>query len=318
MRKFLTAVILLGILAVSVGCAAAPTQRAAPPAAPAATMAPAAASADQATSTSNGKAASNESTAGGENLAVSGGPNDAERMIVRNVDMSLIVTDAETTIQAITKMVSAANGYIADSNAWRDGDRLRAQLTVRIPASALDGTLASLRGLAVRVERENVTGQDVTEEYTDLNAQLTNLEATEKELRELLTEVRQRTQKAEEVLAVYRELTTIRGQIEQIKGRMQYLSSVTSMATLKIDLVPDALAQLVVEPGWRPMETLKNASRASVNMLKSVVDGGIWLVIYVVPLLIVIAIPFVVLFFAVRWLVRRSRRAVPPKSLAAQ
>jgi hypothetical protein len=312
-KKFVAAVVLLSILAALVGCAPRAIEQAAMPAAPQAAPA-----ADQASTASSAKPASGESAAAnGGKVAVSTGPNDAERMIVRNVDMSLIVTDAEPAMQAVVKLVTASNGYVSDSSVWRDGEQLRARLTARVPASALDGTLASLRGLAVRVEHENVTGQDVTEEYTDLNAQLTNLEATEKELRELLTEVRQRTQKAEEVLQVYRELTTIRGQIEQIKGRMQYLSSVTSMATLKIELVPDVLAMPVVEPGWRPLETLKNASRASVNMLKGAADALIWLAVYVLPLLIIIAIPFVIIILVIRWLVRRSRRAAPPKGIAA-
>ena len=139
-------------------------------------------------------------------------------------------------------------------------------------------------------------------------AQLTNLEATEVELRELLAEVRQKTQKAEDVLAVYRELTTIRGEIERVKGRMQYLSTMTALATSNVDLIPDVLAKPVVEPGWRPLETLKNAGRALVNTLKGLVDVLIWFVIVVVPVLILIAIPIVLVVLLIRWLRAAGRR----------
>ena len=193
---------------------------------------------------------------------------DAERMIIRTADLSVVVTDAAQAQQSVTDTVNALGGYIADSSAWREGEQLRARMTVRVPAEKLDALLAAIKGSAVRVQQENVKGQDVTEEFTDLSAQLTNLEATEKELRELLAEVRQKTQKAEDVLAVYRELTTIRGEIEQLKGRMQYLSTMTAMATANVELIPDVLAKPVVEPGWRPLETLKNAGRALVNTLK--------------------------------------------------
>jgi hypothetical protein len=233
---------------------------------------------------------------------------DAERMIIRTADLSVVVTDAAQAQQSVTDTVNALGGYIADSSAWREGEQLRARMTVRVPAEKLDALLAAIKGTAVRVQQENVKGQDVTEEFTDLSAQLTNLEATEKELRELLTEVREKTQKAEDVLAVYRELTTIRGEIERVKGRMQYLSTMTAMATANVELIPDVLAKPVVEPGWRPLETLKNAGRALVNTLKGLVDVLIWLVIVVLPVLILIAIPIVLIVLAIRWLRRKSRR----------
>jgi len=93
-----------------------------------------------------------------------------------------------------------------------------------------------------------------------------------------------------------------------VKGRMQYLSTLTALATLNIELIPDVLARPVVEPGWRPLETLKNASRALVNALKGLANALIWLVIYVLPLLILIAIPIVLLILAIRWLIRRRKR----------
>ena len=211
-------------------------------------------------------------------------------------------------MQSITALVTAAGGYIADSKAWREQDQVRGQISARVPAEKLDGTLGAIKKLATRVERENIGGKDVTEEYSDLDAQLVNLEATEVELRELLTEVRQKTQKAEDVLKVYQELTKVRGEIERVKGRMQYLGNLAALATVTIELIPDVLAKPVVEPGWRPLETLKNAGRSLVNALKGLVDLAIWLIVYLLPLLIVIAIPVVLLILLVRWLTRRRRR----------
>jgi hypothetical protein len=235
--------------------------------------------------------------------------SDADRMIARTADVSMIVADTEPAMQAITALVAASGGYIADSKAWREQDQVRGRISARIPAEELDGTLGAIKKLATRVERENIGGKDVTEEYSDLGAQLVNLEATEIELRELLTEVRQKTQKAEDVLKVYQELTKVRGEIERVKGRMQYLGNLAALATVTIELIPDILAKPVVEPGWRPLETLKNAGRSLVNALKGLVDIAIWLIVYLLPLLLVIAIPVVLLILLVRWLSRRRRRA---------
>lgn len=234
---------------------------------------------------------------------------DAERMIIRTAELSMIVSDTEPMLKSITALVVGAGGYVADAKTWRESEQLRARVTVRIPAEKLDSTLEAIKKLAVRIERESVGGKDVTEEFSDLNAQLVNLEATEKELRELLTEVRQKTQKAEDVLQVYQELTKVRGEIERLKGRMQYLSNQTALATATLDLIPDVLAKPVVEPGWRPLETLKNAGRALVNTLKGLVEVVIWLVVYLLPLLIVIAIPIALFVLLIRRLARRRKRA---------
>jgi hypothetical protein len=300
MKKIAVGIVILGLMIAAVGCGAAAPMRVEQAAAPAAPMPPAA--------PQESKAASG---AGDTANAPAG---DAERMIIRTADLSVVVTDAAEAQQSVATTVNALGGYIADSSAWREGEQLRARMTVRVPAEKLDALLAAIKGTAVRVQQENVKGQDVTEEFSDLSAQLTNLEATEKELRELLTEVREKTQKAEDVLAVHRELTTIRGQIEQLKGRMQYLSTMTAMATANVELIPDVLAKPVVEPGWRPLETLKNAGRALVNTLKALVDALIWIVVAVAPVLILIAIPIVLIVLLIRWLRRRSKRRKEPEA----
>ena len=296
MRNALVGVILCVVLVGLVGCAAPAPQSAKvgydAGSAPAAAPAPPAA--EKRTATTN---------------AVS----DSERMIVRTADLSLVVSDTEPAMQAVAGLVTAAGGYVADSKAWRQNDQLRATVKARIPAAKLDESLAAIKKLAVRVEQENIGGQDVTEEFSDLAAQLVNLEATEVELRELMAEVRQRTQKAEDILQVYRELTTIRGEIERVKGRMQYLSNQTDMATLSIELIPDILAKPVVEPGWRPLETLKNAGRGLVNAMKGLVDILIYLVVLALPIALVLGAVGFVLFRLLRWLTRRGQGAARPK-----
>ena len=150
--------------------------------------------------------------------------------------------------------------------------------------------LAAVRGLAIRVESENVTAQDVSQEYSDLGAQIKNLQATETELRELLKTVRERTQKASEIMEIYTEITKVRGEIDRIQGRIQYLSQMTSLSTVTLELIPDVLAAPVVEPGWQPVATVKNASRSLLNSLKGVVDLLIWVVLYILPLGLIFAV----------------------------
>ena len=124
------------------------------------------------------------------------------------------------------------------------------------------------------------------------------------ELRELLATVRERTGKAEDILAVHRELTNIRGQIEQLKGRMQYLERMTALATINIELIPNQIRLPIVEDSWNLWLTFKNASRALVNAIQFVIEALIWFVVAVLPILIVIAIPVVIVI----WVLRRNAR----------
>ncbi len=231
-----------------------------------------------------------------------------ERMIIWTGDISLVVKDAGESLEQVEAIAKDLGGYVVNSSSWYQEQQLRARLTIRVPAGEFDTALVRLKDLAITVESRNVSTQDVSEEYTDLDSRLRNLEATETELLELLTEVRERTGKAEDVLAVHRELSNIRGQIEQVKGRMQYLEKMTAMATINVELIPDVLARPIVVAGWQPSGTAANALRTLVRTLQFIVDAALWLVIYVLPTLVVIAIPFCILWLIWRrW--RRRRKA---------
>jgi hypothetical protein len=229
-------------------------------------------------------------------------------MIVRTADLSLVVEDAEASVARIKDIVGLQGGYVVDTRLWRDDDQLRGSVTVRVPAESLDNTLQQFKGLAVKVQRESTNSQDVTEEYTDLGARLRNLEATEEELRELLATVRERTGKAEDILAVHRELTSIRGEIEQLEGRMQYLERTAAMSAITVELIPDVLAQPITRTGWRPSETVAGALRSLLGTLQVLIDAGIVLVLYVLPLAVLVLGPI-----AVIWLVWRRRTRRQPK-----
>ena len=225
------------------------------------------------------------------------------RMIIRTANVKILVDDTAKTVDAVTQAVESVGGYVAGSHIWREGELLRATLTLRVPSDKLTSTLASIRGLAKRVENETISSEDASQEYVDLESQLRNLEATEVELRELMTTVRKNAKKASEVLEMQQQLSAIRSQIEQIKGRMRYLSQVAAMSTVSLEVAPDLIQQPVVEPGWQPVVIAKDASRALVGVLQSVATTAIWFLIYVLPILgmLLLALLFV-------WkLIRRQR-----------
>jgi len=228
-----------------------------------------------------------------------------QRMIIRTVNMSVIVQDTDATLDLVRNLAKQYNGYIAEANRWLVDDQPFASVTLRIPAEHLDEALSAVRDSAIRVENESSSGQDVTEEYIDLDARIRNLEAAEEELRALLTEVRKNRGKAEDILAIYRELTEIRGQIDTLKGRAQYLQRMSAMATINLTIRPKEVPPQIVEKArWNPLVTLNNALRGFVRVLQGLTD----LLIYVLIFSPFVLVPIAILWLLIRWIQKRRKR----------
>jgi hypothetical protein len=227
-------------------------------------------------------------------------PNLTERLVIRNADLELVFTDTEAALEEVQQMVQDAGGYVVSSQRLQFDAGTRINVTVRVPAELLDDTLARLREMALEVRSENVTGEDVTEEYTDLQARLRHLEAVETQLLGFMEEA----EDTEATLAVYRELQKVQQEIEQVKGRIQFLEQSAALSTISIRMIPDALAGPISVAGWRPGGTLRQAVETLVRALQFIVDAAIWIVIFVLPIfLLVVVLPLAVLI----WVVRRVR-----------
>jgi hypothetical protein len=226
-------------------------------------------------------------------------------MVIRNANLQLIVSDVPRAAEIIGRLAAQRGGYLGNSREWRDADHVRGSMSVRIPAAQLDAFLSDLRKNAVRVDSEEITGSDVSQEFVDLGARLRNLEATEEELRQLLTTIRQRSQKASEVLAIHEEMVKVRGEIEQVKGRMNYLDQMAAFSTVQIELIPDALTKPITREGWQPVGVARAAASSLVRALQGIATIAIWLLVYILPLAAIFAL--VALYPAL--LLRRQKRA---------
>lgn len=232
----------------------------------------------------------------------------AERMIVKTATISITVRDTQEALGQVSALAGELKGYVVTSSSRYEGDRLFATVTIRVPATSFDDALTRLRKIASKVDSENTSGQDVTEEYTDLTAQLKNLEATEAQLLKFLD----RTQNVDEALKVYRELTNIRGQIERIKGRMNYLEKSAAMSTITVNIRPQPKDEPIVkEEGWQPLRVMRDALRALVSALEGIANVAIWIVLFLLPILLVLLAPFILIWLL--WLWSRKRRQARAK-----
>ncbi|MHB1131325.1 MAG: DUF4349 domain-containing protein [Chloroflexota bacterium] len=209
-----------------------------------------------------------------------------DRYVIRQASLTLIVKDVEAAASEVEKAATAAGGYVSQSNSRRDSGKVLVDLTIQVPAAALDETIEAVKRLAVVVDTANVTSQDVTEEFVDNEARLANLKAAEESTKRLLAN----TTRIEDILIVERELTRLRGEIEKIEGRQRYLQRRVDMSSITVRLMPETAAAVAgARAGWQPLQNALAAWEASLTFLSQAVSGLLIIVVFlwwVVPLIL--------------------------------
>ncbi|MBP2030194.1 hypothetical protein J2755_001128 [Methanohalophilus levihalophilus] len=163
-----------------------------------------------------------------------------ERQVIKTVDMSLQVDNASSAAEALGDIAASYDGYVSsssvyDSYYYESDVRKQGYVNLRIPADKLDDALDEIKVLG-EIQSESSSAQDVTEEYIDLNARLSNLEKQETRLLEILD----MASSVQDVLEVEKELGRVRGDIESLQGRLNYLNSRIDMATVNVFLTEPA------------------------------------------------------------------------------
>ena len=158
-------------------------------------------------------------------------------MIVRTADLSMAVTDIAAAVSQITQLTNVNNGYVVSANQTSTDKSITGVISIRIPAAQFENTMSALRAMAVKVTSENVSASDVSQEYTDLSSKLRNLKTAEAQL----TQIMQKAEKVDDVLAVQKQLTATQEDIEVTKGRMLYLEQTTAMSLITINLQQSTL-----------------------------------------------------------------------------
>jgi hypothetical protein len=221
-------------------------------------------------------------------------------MIIKNGEMNLLVADTDRAIDQVTGIAVDNGGYVVSSKSWTQDELKYAALTMGVPSDQFEATQRRLRAIAVDVLSDTASGQDVSDEYVDQQSRLTNLEATQARIREFLNQAKN----VDEALQVNARLTEVEAEIEQVKGRMQYLKDRSAFSTLTINLEPQrptpTPTPTATPVGWRPEQTFNQAAGTLTGLLRSLGDLLIWLGVVVAP--------FAVLALIIWAIVVRARR----------
>ena len=237
---------------------------------------------DIAQSAGAGEEAASAEGSGGEGDAAL--PEDFDRRVIRSADLGIRAEDVRASAVRAGDVAEKYGGAVLGSNTSEDGDDdVYAELVISVPAQDFENALADIRSLPGKVVNDSVSGQDVTEEFVDLESRERNLLAAEASLLKLYD----RAESVEDTLVVERELTNVRGEIEQVQGRVKFLESRTEFSRISLNVSP------VPTPGpnlaWQPDRVASSAWDASLAVLQAaataiiavLVFGWLW-----IPLLV--------------------------------
>ena len=209
------------------------------------------------------------------------GEATAERKIIKTGYITLEVEDIAETMGKVAEVADALGGYVVSSHKYEEERGISGSVTIRVPADRFDEAFDRLHQLAINVPYESTETRDVTEEYVDLQARLHNLEATEAQYLALL----EKATTVEEMLKVQQALSDVRGEIERIEGRINYLERTSDMALIEVTLKE---TKGLAEP-WSPSDALKSAVRGLTTLGRGLATGFIWLGVFCwvwIPILI--------------------------------
>lgn len=215
-------------------------------------------------------------------------PEVKDRMVIQNSHLSLLVKNVSQTLEAIKTKSTSLGGYMVDSNLSNPQEATTGQITVRIPQSKLDETLNYFRSLGIKVVSENLQGEDVTDQYVDIETRLLILEKNKVRFEEIMEQAKT----IDEIMRVQQEIFNLQNQIDNLVGQQNYLEKSAQMTKITIFLSTDELS-LPYAPSqpWRPEVIFKHAVRSLLGNIQNIGSLIIWIVVYAViwlPILLII------------------------------
>jgi hypothetical protein len=226
-------------------------------------------------------------------------PVAGDRKVIKTayIDLEIETGEFEATLSKLTNLAEQNGGFISNSQSYSDeeGNMTSGNITLRIPSNKYTSALERVKDMGT-VKSISSSGQDVTQEYIDLESRLRNYESQEEVLLDLMAQSKRVT----DTLEVQRELSIVQEQIEIIKGRMQYLDDLLSFSTIDVFFHEP---EPITTTGWGFVESLKNGLRGAVKVLN-------WLaaaILFTSPLWILAGIILLIVWRVIK--ARNKRRA---------
>jgi hypothetical protein len=237
-----------------------------------------------------------------------------DRLVVQTAELTIVVADVNARVKALEGMAKTMGGYVVSVNVYQtyiaDGTPVPdAQIVFRVPADQLDTALDQVKQDTVDVQNETRSGQDVTNEYVDLQSRLTAKQAAADQL----TKIMQNATKTQDVLDVYQQLQQVDSDIEVLKGQIQYYQESAQLSAITVHIVAEKTVKPIEVGGWKPQGVARDAIQNLIYFWQGFIDFLINFFLYALPVLITIGLPLFLIFLLLRW---TFRRLLKPKAKA--
>jgi len=236
----------------------------------------------------------------------------AERKIIRNAEVTIETDAPDEGQRKIASIAEKHGGFVVTSESRQNDARSQTaaatvvNVIVRVPAQNFAAAIEEIRGVGGRILHEKISGQDVTEEYIDLEARIRTKRALESQFLEIMKQAR----KVSDALEVQTQLADVRAEIERLEGRRRFLENQSALSTINITLHTPAPVVAATTRGF--FHGLKAAFGDGVDTGAEIILGIIRFAIVMIPVTLFILLPA---WFAFRWL--RRRIAWPARTAAA-
>jgi hypothetical protein len=228
-----------------------------------------------------------------------------DRMVIYKANLRMRVKNFENAQKEMEAKAKKYDGFMIGSTSYRDGnEQVSGSITLRIPQQHFQSFLHDAEGVAEEVLERNVNGQDVTEEYVDLESRLRAKRVVEERLLEFM----KNAQKTEDLLKISSDLSVVQEEIEQVMGRMKFLENQSALSTITIDLYEkNVIVPNLEKDNLNTWEKTKKQFVTSTNFLLGAFSGIFVFFIGNLPVFLLLAVFMVIVFYGIK----KSRRRKP-------
>lgn len=230
----------------------------------------------------------------------------SNKMVIYQADLELRVKKFNQTLRNLEEKALEYGGYIAESNVTKEGkEQVSGSIKIRIPQKHFQDFLHEAEGQAAEVLQRTITGQDVTEEYVDLESRLKSKRVVEERLLNFM----KGAAKTEDLLKISADLAAVQEEIETIEGKMKFLENQTSLSTVHITLYENKVVVPNIEKDkLNTWEKTKKQFMKSTNMLLAGLSGLVVFLLGNLPILLILAIICFLVFLFYKKRKNQNRR----------
>ncbi|MFH1509137.1 MAG: DUF4349 domain-containing protein [bacterium] len=227
-----------------------------------------------------------------------------EQKIIKTATLSVTADITEDVVLEINKLAEVKGGYTDDSYTYTtDKGYTYSTVIIRVPVDEFETAIKIIKDVVSDVTSESISGQDVTEDYVDLQAQLKNYQTEESRL---LTFIEQ-AENVDDLLKIETKLSSVRASIERTQGKIKYLENKTDLATVTV-YVSEDVSVTVPTDEWKPLTTIKQAWHSLIVSLQGIADILIWLSIIVLPIILILWFIFWLIYRFIKTLIKRKNK----------